>query len=146
MSVEENKALVRRFFDAFGRNDFAALEAVTSQDVVYHTAPPGLSAGIEGYRELMAMYVSAFPDVQITVDDMIAEGDKVVTRFTSRGTHRGEFMGIAPMGSQVTIGGISIIRVAGNKVTEEWDQLDMLGGLEQLGATLVPPEPSAACR
>jgi steroid delta-isomerase-like uncharacterized protein len=144
MSVEENKALVRRFFDAFGRNDFAALEAVTSQDVVYHTAPPGLSAGIEGYRELMAMYVSAFPDVQIIVDDMIAEGDKVVTRFTSRGTHRGEFMGIAPMGSQVTIGGISIIRVAGNKVTEEWDQLDMLGGLEQLGATLVPPEPSAA--
>ena len=144
MSVEENKALVRRFFDAFGRNDFAALEAVTSQDVVYHTAPAGLSAGIEGYRELMAMYVSAFPDVQIIVDDMIAEGDKVVTRFTSRGTHRGEFMGIAPMGSQVTIGGISIIRVAGNKVTEEWDQLDMLGGLEQLGATLAPPEPSAA--
>jgi steroid delta-isomerase-like uncharacterized protein len=144
MSVEENKALVRRFFDAFGHNDFATLETVTSQDVVYHTAPPGLSAGIEGYRELMAMYVSAFPDVQITVDDMIAEGDKVVTRFTSRGTHRGEFMGIAPTGSQVTIGGISIIRVAGNKVTEEWDQLDMLSGLQQLGATLVPPEPSAA--
>jgi steroid delta-isomerase-like uncharacterized protein len=144
MSVEENKALVRRFFDAFGRNDFAALESVTSQDVVYHTAPPGLSAGIEGYRELMAMYVSAFPDIQITVDDVIAEGDKVVTRYTSRGTHRGEFMGIAPTGSQVTVGGISITRVAGNKVTEEWEQLDMLGGLQQLGATLVPAEPSAA--
>src|ERR1043165_4659769 len=144
MSVEENKALVRRFFDAFGRNDFAGLEAVTSQDVVYHTAPPGLSAGIEGYRELMAMYVSAFPDIQITVDDMVAEGDKVVTRFTARGTHRGEFMGIAPTGSQVTVGGISIIRVAGNKVIDEWEQLDMLGGLQQLGATLVPPEPSTA--
>src|SRR5947209_1588454 len=143
MSVEENKALVRRFFDAFGRNDFAALQAVTSQDVVYHAAPPGLSAGSEGYRELMAMYISAYPDIQLTLDDMIAEGDKVVTRFTARGTHRGEFMGIEPTGTQITVGGISIIRVAGNKVTEEWDQLDMLGGLQQLGATLVPAETSA---
>ena len=143
MTPEENKTLVRRFFDAFGHNDFAALEAVTHQDVVYHTAPPGLSAGIEGYRELMAMYVSAFPDVQITVDDMIAEGDKVVTRFTSRGTQQGEFMGIPPAGTPVTIGGISIIHVAGNKVAEEWDQLDMLGGLQQLGATLVPAQRSA---
>lgn len=144
MSVEDNKALVRRFWDAFSRNDVAALEEVTSQDVVYHTAPPGLSAGIQGYRELMAMYFSSFPDLQITVDDVIAEGDKVVTRFTSRGTHGGEFMGIAPTGKPITVGGISIVRVAGGTVTEEWDQLDMFGGLQQLGAMLAPAEPSAA--
>ena len=133
MSVEENKALVRRFFDAFGRNDFAALEAVTSQDVVYHTAPPGLSAGIEGYRELMAMYVSAFPDVQITVDDMIAEGDKVVTRFTAHGTHQGELQGIAPTGKPVTVTGIETMRVSGGKIVEGWVEFDQLGMLQQLG-------------
>jgi steroid delta-isomerase-like uncharacterized protein len=144
MSVEENKALVRRFFEAFGRNDVAALEEVASQDVVYHTAPPGLSAGIQGYRELMAMYHSAFPDIQLTIDDMVAEGDKVVTRFTARGTHRGELMGIAPTDKQAVVGGISIVRVAGGKVTEEWDQLDMLGLLQQLGAIPAPAEASAA--
>ncbi len=144
MSVEENKALVRRFWDAFKRNDVAALEEVTSQDVVYHTAPPGLSAGIQGYRELMAMYFSSFPDLQITVDDMIAEGDKVVTRFTGRGTHRGDFMGAAPTGKQGEIGGISIIRVTGGKVTDEWDQLDMLGLMQQLGVIPGSGEPTAA--
>jgi hypothetical protein len=70
MSVEENKAIVRRFFEAFSRNDVAAFEEVTSRDVVYHTAPPGLAAGIQGYRELMTMYHSAFPDLQLTIDDV----------------------------------------------------------------------------
>ncbi|MDQ3808887.1 MAG: ester cyclase [Chloroflexota bacterium] len=142
MSVEENKALVRRFFEAFFANDAAALEEVTSQDVVYHTAPPGLSAGIQGYRELMAMYHGAFADLRLTIDDMIAEGDKVVTRFTGSGTHRGDFMGVAPTGKQAAAGAISIVRVAGGKVTEEWDQLDLLGLLQQLGAIPVPGEPS----
>jgi steroid delta-isomerase-like uncharacterized protein len=143
MSVEENKALVRRFFEAFFGNDAGAFEEVTSQVVVYHTAPPGLSPGVQGYRELMAMYHGAFPDLRLTIDDMIAEGDKVVTRFTGRGTHRGDFMGIAPTGKQAAAGGISIIRVAGGKVTEEWDQLDILGLLQQLGAIPAPGEPSA---
>jgi predicted ester cyclase len=110
--LEENKALVRRFFEAFFDNDAAALEEVTSQDVVYHTAPPGLSAGIQGYRELMAMYHGAFPDLRLTIDDRIAEGEKVVTRFTGSGTHRGDFMGIAPTGKQAAAGGISIVRVS----------------------------------
>jgi steroid delta-isomerase-like uncharacterized protein len=138
MSVEENKAIVRRFFEAFTRNDVAAFEEVTSQDVVYHTAPPGLSAGIQGYRELMAMYHGAFPDLQLTIDDVIAEGDKVVTRFTPSGTHRGELMGVAPTGKHAVIGGISIVRVADGKVVEEWDELDMLGLLQQLGAIPAP--------
>ena len=144
MSVEENKAVVRKFFETFSRNDFAAFEAVTSQDIVYHTAPPGISPGIQGYRELMAMYHGAFPDMQLTIDDVIAEGDKVVTRFTPSGTHRGELMGIAPTGKRVSIDGISIVRVAGGKVVEEWDQLDMLGMLQQMGAIPTPGQESAA--
>jgi steroid delta-isomerase-like uncharacterized protein len=144
MSVEENKAVVRQFFETFSRNDFAAFEAVTSQDIVYHTAPPGISPGIQGYRELMGMYHGAFPDMQLTIDDVLAEGDKVVTRFTPSGTHRGELMGIAPTGKRVSIDGISIVRVAGGKVVEEWDQLDMLGMLQQMGAIPTPGQESAA--
>jgi predicted ester cyclase len=82
----------------------------------------------------MAMFHTAFPDLQIAIDDMVAEADKVVTRFTGSGTHQGELMGIAPTGKHAVAGAISIIRVADGKVTEEWDQLDMLSLLQQLGA------------
>jgi steroid delta-isomerase-like uncharacterized protein len=141
MAAADNKALASEYFEAFGRNDFPALQRVVHPDVLYHTAPPGLSPGIEGYRELMAMYKSAFPDLEVTVGDMVAEDDKVAARFSSTGTHRGELMGIAPTGKRVTVGGMSILRIANGKITDEWDQIDMLGLMQQLGAI---PEPAPA--
>ena len=139
MAAADNKALASEYFEAFGRNDFPALQRVVHPDVVYHTAPPGLSPGIEGYRELMAMYKSAFPDLEVTIDDVVAEGDKVAARFSSTGTHQGELMGIAPTGKEATVTGITISRLRNGKVVEEWTNWDTLGMLVQLGAV---PEPA----
>ena len=91
----------------------------------------------EGYKQFFAMTHSAFPDFHSTLEDMFAEGDKVVQRFTARGTHKGEFMGIPPTGKQVTITGIAIHRITGGKIVEDWVNMDMLGMMVQLG--VVPP-------
>ena len=84
------------------------------------------------------MYFTAFPDLQITLEDMIAEGDKVVSRFMGRGTHQGEFMGIAPTGKRVEATAISIMGLEGGKLAEEWEQVDMISMLQQLGAIPTP--------
>ncbi len=89
------------------------------------------------------MYLSAFPDMRVTVEDVIAEADKVVTRWTIRGTHRGELMGIAPTDEQVEIEGITIQRIEGGKIAEEWERYDNLGTMQQIGAIPSPEEPGS---
>lgn len=84
------------------------------------------------------MIRAAFPDLHVTVEDMVAEGDKVVARVTMSGTHKGEFMGIAPTGKQITVGIIEILRIAGGKVVEHWNVVDSLGMMQQLGAVPAP--------
>jgi steroid delta-isomerase-like uncharacterized protein len=98
------------------------------------TAPPGLAAGAQGMKDFQAPYFAAFPDVQFTVEDQIAEGDQVVARWTARGTHRGTLMGIAPTGKHVTVTGIAIWRVEQGKMAEMWQNWDALGLLQQVGA------------
>ena len=93
MSAEENKATIRRFA---GPISVGKVDELVTDDVVYHDAPPGLPSGIEGYRMLIGGYLAAFPDLQLTVEDQVAEGDKVVTRFTITGMHQGDLMGLAP--------------------------------------------------
>jgi predicted ester cyclase len=134
MSTEDNKAIVRRFYEeVLNQKKRAAIEEFIDPNQVDHAAPPGISGGIEGAKQGIAMYLTAFPDLHFTVEDMIAEGDKVVSRFTVSGTHQGEFMGIPPTGKQVTATGIEIIRIAGSKFVEHWMELDALGLLQQLG-------------
>ncbi len=134
MSTEQNKALVRRFYDeVFNKKNLAVIDDFLDPHIIEHSLPPGLPGGIEGSRQFIGMYLTAFPDLHLTAEDMIAEGDKVVSRLTMRGTHRGEFMGIPPTGKQVTITGIQIPRIAGGKITENWINLDALGMLQQLG-------------
>jgi steroid delta-isomerase-like uncharacterized protein len=89
--------------------------------------------GAGGERELVTAYRNAFPDLEVTVDDMIAAGDKVVTRWTARGTHRGALFGIEPTGKEVTITGIGIARVEDGRIAEAWSNWDTLGFLQQLG-------------
>jgi len=135
---EENKAVVRRFFEAINKQDLGRLDEFLAPNIVYHNAPPGLGSGIEGYRQMLSMYFAAFPDIELTLEDLIAEGDKVVGRITGRGTHQGDFMGITPTGKRVEATAISVMRLQGGRLTEEWEQIDMLGMLQQLGAVPAP--------
>ncbi len=139
MSEAENKTIAERFNeDVWGRGDEAALEELLAPDFVDHGALPGQTPDREGHKQILAAFRSAFPDLSVTTDDIIAEGDKVVSRWTARGTHEGELMGIAPTGKEVTITGIDVLRIAEGKVVERWAEYDALGMMQQLG---VVPEP-----
>jgi steroid delta-isomerase-like uncharacterized protein len=132
--TEENKALVRRFVDdvqSQGNTDL--IDEICSPEFVNHTTPPGLPPDREGIKQLTALFRAAFPDSYFTVEDMLAEGNKVATRKTFHGTHQGEFMGIPPTGRQVSTGLIDIVRISDGRVVEHWSMGDDLGMMQQLG-------------
>jgi predicted ester cyclase len=136
MSTEENRVVVRRAFDSMsaGPDAFVAEhDEIYSADLVGHFSgmPP---VDINMHRQFGLGTFSAFPDLKRPVEDLVAEGDKVVARWTSVGTHSGDFMGISPTGRQVTTSGITIFRLEGGKIVEEWSESDMLGMLQQVGA------------
>ena len=132
---EENKALARRWADIFNQDNLDLVNEIYAPDVVGHDpAMPEDIRGVEGAREFYSMYRSAFPDTEITVEDQVAEGDKVVTRWTARGTHQGEVMGVQPSGNRVEVMGITISRIEGGKIAEEWDIYDALGMMQAIGA------------
>ncbi len=136
---EENKALVRRFVDEVqSRGNIDAIDELCSSEFVNHSAPPRVPSNCEGVKQVTTMFRQAFPDSYFTVEDMVAEGDKVATRKTFHGTHQGEFMGIPPTGQQVSIGLIDIVRLANGQVVEHWSMGDNLGLMQQLG---VIPQP-----
>jgi len=139
MSIEENKALMRRFYEEISKGNLAVVDELTAVDFVDHSPfVPGLAPGRQGTLELFTMIRAAFPDLRITAEDMVAEGDKVVCRGTFSGTHKGEFTGIAPTGKQITVGIIEILRIAGGKMVEHWNVVDSLGMMQQLGAVPAP--------
>jgi predicted ester cyclase len=142
MSTEQNKALVRRLMEeVFDRGNISLIDELFAPDFVEHEElPPGIPAGSEGVKQMSTMFRSAFPDFKATIDDMIAEGDKVVVRGTWSGTHKGEFMGIAPTGKRVSFGVIDIVRIAGGKFVEHWGQMDNMGLMQQLGLIPAPGE------
>lgn len=134
MSVAENKALVRRYWDEvvnLGKLD--VIDEICAPDYVLH-APDHDVHGPEGVRQQLADYRAAFPDLHAEVVDEVAEGEKVVQRVVARGTHRGELFGIPPTEKTVTITGIVISRVAVGKIVEEWEVIDLLGVLQQVDA------------
>ena len=134
MSIEDNKTLMSRFLEeVFNKKKLAALDEFIAPDQVDHTLPPFLPTTPEGTKQAINILLKAFPDVHLTVEDMIAEGDKVVTRYTSRGTQKGVFMGIPPTGKQMEISSIIIARMADGKIVEEWGLDDQMGMLQQLG-------------
>lgn len=139
MSAEQNKTIARRFFlDAFSKGRLELLDDLLASDYVDHDAPPGTPPGQEGIRYLMSAFRNAFPDVQFTVEDQVAEGDKVVTRYTFRGTHQGDLFGIPPTGRRVAFPGISIYRIENGKMREAWVNYDMMGMMQQLGVVPIP--------
>jgi steroid delta-isomerase-like uncharacterized protein len=143
--TEANKALARRFYEeGWNQGNLAVFdELLASNHVLHDPGFPELIRGPEGFKQYYATYRTAFPGNQLTVEDYLAEGDTVVSRWTGRGTHKGDLMGIAPTGKQVTVTGISIQRIANGKIVEEWSNYDMLGMLQQLGVAPMPGQTSS---
>ena len=145
MAAQQNKALVRRFVDEVqSGGNINAIDELCSPEFVNHSAPPEVPSNREGVKQVMAMFRQAFPDSYFTVEDMVAEGDKVATRKTFHGTHQGEFMGISPTGLEVSTGLIDIVRIADGKVVEHWSMGDTLGMVQQLGVISQPRDAEEA--
>ena len=139
MSTEGNKAILRRGYEEIhNKGNLAAIDELVASDYVEHSpGAPGLPPGLEGVKQTFTMFRTAFPDFHVTVEDMVAEGDKVVARLTMSGTHKGEFAGIGPTGKQITVAVIDIMRFVGGKAVEHWNIVDNLEIMQQLG--VVPP-------
>jgi len=140
MSTDENKALSRRIVEEiFNRGNLGLIDEIMAPDFVEHEElPPGVPRDREGVKQLSSALRSAFPDFKATIDDILAEDDKVVIRQTWSGTQKGDFMGIPPTGKSVSFGVIDIIRFSGGKVVEHWGLMDSMSMMQQLG---VIPEP-----
>lgn len=133
MSIEENKAIVRRFFEEGpSKGDLAAADELLSPDFSLHTPLPS-APGIRGMNDIITACRAAFEHLNVTVEDMVAEGDKVAARFTARGIHKGSFMNLPSTGKPITMTGIEIFRIEDGKIAELWGEANLLGLMVQLG-------------
>src|SRR5438128_382424 len=134
MSIEAHKATIRRYVDQVqNQGDLSVIDEIAAPGFVNHSAPPGFPATLDGVKRFALELRAAFPDSSMTIEDMVAEGDRVATRKTFRGTHQAPFMGIPTTGRSVAIGMVEIVRFEDEKVIEHWLEADMLGMLQQLG-------------
>ncbi|MFQ5947374.1 MAG: ester cyclase [Acidimicrobiia bacterium] len=139
MSVEENKTIFRRVMDeVFNTGDVDRVDEFVAEDFIEHEAFPGLPEGRDAPKAFLRMLHEGFPDVKISIDDLIAEGDKVVGRGTITGTHRGEFMGMPPTGNKVEVHAIDVVRFRDGLAVEHWGVTDQLAMMQQLG--VIPEE------
>jgi steroid delta-isomerase-like uncharacterized protein len=137
MSTEQNKANDRRLIEGLNQGNVNLLDELMVLNFVDHEASTTMQ-GLEAFKQFVSAYLTAFPDLHFTIEEQIAEGDKTTLRYTARGTHRGDLMGIPPTGKQVTVTGIFITRWANGKAEESWLNFDALGMLQQLGVVPVP--------
>jgi steroid delta-isomerase-like uncharacterized protein len=144
MSPEENKAVVRRFVEeVFNQGNLAAVDRFLAAEYRDANALPGQEPGREGAKRAFSLYQEVFPDLRYTIEEMIAEGDTVVTRVTFRGTHRGAFLGIPPTNRQVSVPAVHITRLVEGTIREHWSLMDDLGLMQQLGVVPAVPTPGA---
>jgi steroid delta-isomerase-like uncharacterized protein len=143
MPPDELKAMARRFFEeVWNQGSLSALDELTAPEAVAHVVGHrGPIQGVDAIRQTVVMYRSAFPDIHYTVEDQIAEGDKVLSRWTIRATHRGELQGIPPTGKSFTISGMTVDQGRDGQFIQSWINWDMLSMLQQIG---VVPEPSGS--
>jgi steroid delta-isomerase-like uncharacterized protein len=137
MSAEENKAVTRGFMEAFSRHDLDSCEPFLDENIVVHGFP-GLPPGRDAFRGVGEMFLAAFPDGTIAIEDMLADGDKVVARYMYTGTHQGELQGIPATGKEIAVEGILIDHIVNGKIVERWDVFDQIGMLQQLGVMPAP--------
>ena len=134
MSVKENKALVRRLFnEIWNKVNPAIVDELCTTNFTFNYAASGVSNDREGYKQTAIMWTSGISDLEVTLEDMVAEGDKVAVRWNVSCNHTGEFMRVPPTGKRVAMVGISIFRIEGDKIIEEWGEMDTMGLMQQLG-------------
>lgn len=134
MSTESNKALIRQLYEAVNAGDLDSLDAIVSDDFIEHEEFPGLpTRGPEAPKAALGMFKAAFPNLEMTADDVLADGDKVVVRGTMSGTHMGDFMGIAPTNNSFKVQYIDIIQFDDGKATAHWGITDQAAMMQQLG-------------
>jgi len=139
MSVEQNKTILRRFFDElFNEGNLDVAGEIVAEGYVNHDPAPGEQPGLEGLRTFITGIRTSFPDGHFGIEDQIAEGDKAVTRWTFHGTHKADFAGIPATGKQVTFSAINIHRIVGGKIQDAWLKWDTLGFMQQLGVIPAP--------
>jgi len=133
---ERNKRIVRRFVEEFQSGaDETVADQILADDFVDRSPFPGVSPDREGVKRLFGALRAAFPDLRAEIHDQLAEGDRVATRKTFRGTHRGEFLGIPPTGQAVAFDVIDFVRMESNgRIAEQWNVVDLMGLMQQLGA------------
>jgi steroid delta-isomerase-like uncharacterized protein len=137
---EENKALARRVVEeVWNRGDVAVVDETFAADYIEHNPRPGQDVGLDGYKAGVTMMRSAFPDLRLDLQDVIAEGDRVALRYTLHGTHQGELMGLPASGNSVASDGMVFARVQDGRVVERWGVQDMLTLVQQIGAPAAPP-------
>jgi steroid delta-isomerase-like uncharacterized protein len=129
----ENKALARRYFDeVLNRGDFSIADTLLSEDVVFRN-PPVVARGTAEFKDVISGVRAAFPDLRFAIEDELAEGDKVATRWRVSGTQRGAFLGHPPSGKRIDVSGMNMFRIVGGRILEIWVNMDRLGEAEQLG-------------
>ena len=135
MSIEQNKAMFRRMVEEmFNQGNLSVVDEVMAADFVEHEElPPGLPGGLDGVKVLTAQLREAFPDFKAVIEDLVAEGDRVVSRMVWTGTQKGEFMGIPPTGKSISVEVIDIVRVDRGKFVEHWGIMDNMTMMQQLG-------------
>jgi steroid delta-isomerase-like uncharacterized protein len=145
MAVQESEKLARRFVDACNAKQFNLLDELLAEDYVHHdpNLPPEMQRGLSGYKQLITTMFGAFPDLIGSVEDMVSDGDRVVTRLSWHGTHQGDLMGIPPSGNPVDFSMIEVQRIAGGKIVEGWVEFDAMGMMRQVGAIPSPEQPPA---
>lgn len=133
MSEQYKMAAENLIEKGFNHKELSAFESYFSINLKDHALPPGIPEGFEGRKMFYSAFLAAFPDLHVHIEDMLAEGDKLVTRWSARGTHEGELMGIPPTGKHVSVGGTAIDRFENGQSVEHWEIFDQVGLMQQLG-------------
>jgi len=144
MSLDENKEIVRRFFHgAWDRGDFDLIDQLVPQGATDHSTVGGKEAGTgsESFKQIVSMFRSGMPDIKVTIEHEIAEGDLVVHHWSLYGTHQAPILGVPPTGKRMVLTGMSVVRLSDNKIIERWAAIDELGFMRQLG---IVPAPASA--
>ena len=142
MSTEQNKALIRRITDGLSQKDVAVIDELCTPDFVNHDPANPQVRSLEDYKQWLTGFFAAFPDVHFTLEDMLAEGDRVAYRYTLRANHSESWRGAAPTGKSISVTGTSITRMRDGKSAELWTNTDALGLVQQLGLIPAPGQAS----
>ncbi|MDQ3862632.1 MAG: ester cyclase [Actinomycetota bacterium] len=138
---EENKALIRRWVEeVVNAGNLTVADEIMAPDYAFYVASRPTPVDREGHRHLVATFLGAFPDLRRNIEEMVGEEEKVVERWTVRGTHQGEFQGLAPTGRSISYAGITIWRIGGGKIVENRTVQDFMGLMQQLGAERIPTQ------